>query len=95
MDTNGALDAHATELAAEWFRSQSRNLYGQYHLWYRDSRELDLEPDAISYPTVAECKPGPDWELATGERISPAWTETQARRWIRKQMQRLPILSTA
>ena len=94
MDTTTALNAHATELAAEWFRAQSRNLYGQYHLWYRDSQELALEPGGISYPVVAEDKPGPNWQLADGQRISPAWTEVQARRWIRHRLQRLPILST-
>lgn len=81
------LEEQATNAAQDWFRQQCRNPYAHLHLYFRPSDGPQAGALVVAEQAPEGC------ELATGERISPAWTKEQARSWIYCQTRRLPILA--
>lgn len=72
--------SQAAIAARVWFQLQSADQYAALYLWFKRGEV-----------TVAAEKPE-GFELATGERISPAATEEQVRNRIALILQTLPIL---
>lgn len=66
--------------AENWFREQSRNLHSRFYLFYKRGN-IKIAEDAPK-----------DYKLATGERISLAWTQEQATRWAYNILRRCPCL---
>ena len=76
--------AQARSVSEQWFQQQCRNNCASIYVWYRP-RELCAAAD----------KPGPDWTLATGERIRPGSTKERVFRWVNDLAQRIPFLIDA
>jgi hypothetical protein len=70
-----------------WFRDQCRELLRRHYLWYKPGTET--EHGAV---VIAPDKPNEDWELATGEPVSPARTERQVFDWAFAICWKLPLL---
>ena len=71
------------DLVASWFRRQSQNPYGAFHLYYKQAPDGDL--------AIEEEAPE-GYELGSAERISPAWDIPTVEYKIREWTRRLPIL---
>ena len=71
------------EMISGWFKAQSMNPYGAFHLYYKPAPNAEL----------AVCEEAPEgYQLGSPERISPAWDAEKAEYMVRQWTRRLPIL---
>ena len=74
----------ATRVSEFWFQAQCLLPTANFHLYFQSGA---LE--------IFEGFETPDgWELATPQRISPMWTQIQARQFVINTAQKLPCLPT-
>ncbi len=75
------LVTQAEEACSEWFDKQVNNLQARYYLYYKKGEIR-----------AAEESPGPEWQQATEEYLSPAWPRSQAKQFILDILRKLDIL---
>jgi len=71
-------------LADCWFTDQLHNLQAYYYIYF--------EPNNGSVSIATE-PPGPSWQLASDQQISPAWSQSAAKQFITETLRRLPIFN--
>lgn len=85
----------AADLAAYWFRAQSRNPSGRYYLYHFEPRECDVISTFaidVDAPLTTDNRKG---ILSWPESLSPAWTEDQAKAFIISVMRKTPCIGGA
>lgn len=82
-DIEAAIQEEALHTARDWFKKCCYSGVTQWYLFYK--------PNRIQF-CVAQIHPGNGWQLAAGERLSPAMTVQQAKWWISDIARKLPLL---
>jgi len=81
------LDRISREAIAEYFRNQFEHPGRTYYLYYEAA-----QGDSRGRITIASEKPGRSWRRACRQPISTGWTQHQGFEFVRKQLDRLPML---
>lgn len=75
----------AQQAAVNWFRAQCADPWQSFYLWYKPcGARLVVAP-----------KRPEGFELATSERMYPAYNIELARNWIHYKAEKLPVLTPA
>lgn len=72
-----------------WCRDQCRDLSAAYYLYYKPGTVSSHGAVAIATEPLNEA-----WQLASPERVSPAWSQHQAYEWAWQRCWELPLLRT-
>ena len=81
QDVDKWLHRTASEAVEDWFNKQCQDLYSAYYLYYKRGG-LGIYTDP----------PSEEWQLGSGQRISPAWPKSEALSYVKKIARHLPCL---